>query len=155
MNHCTTHFSPADAGDASVRSPLSRIAVAAALVMAGISTNSYALGFGKLHVQSALGQPLHAEVEILDARPGELRAGLAPAANYSKRGLDYNPIVSSIRSSVQRINGRTVLRLTSDRPRAIRSWTWSCRPTTALDRWFATTPFCWILPAVPTALPPP
>ena len=116
MNHCTTHFSPADAGDASVRSPLSRIAVAAALVMAGISTNSYALGFGKLHVQSALGQPLHAEVEILDARPGELRAGLAPAANYSKRGLDYNPIVSSIRSSVQRINGRTVLRLTSDRP---------------------------------------
>ena len=70
-----------------------------------------------MNVQSALGQPLRAEVELIDAKSSNLRAGMAPATVYAQKGLDYGQTVKSIRASVRKMpNGRAVLVLTSDAP---------------------------------------
>ncbi len=94
-----------------------RISVIAALVAACIGTEAHALGFGRMRVQSALGQPLRAEVELIDAKSSNLRAGMAPSSVYAQKGLEYGPTTKSIRASVRKMpNGRAVLVLTSDAP---------------------------------------
>ena len=94
-----------------------RVSMVAALVAACIGTEAHALGFGRMNVQSALGQPLRAEVELIDAKSSNLRAGMAPATVYAQKGLDYGQTVKSIRASVRKMpNGRAVLVLTSDAP---------------------------------------
>ena len=93
------------------------LSLAVALAVAGVGSNAYALGFGKIHVKSALGQPLDAEVELTEAQAANLKAGMASAQVYQDKGLDYNPTVKSVRSSLRRgANGRMVLHLSSDRP---------------------------------------
>ena len=44
-----------------------------------VAGNAYALGFGRMRVQSALGQPLRVEVELTDARNG------CPSADCTRR----------------------------------------------------------------------
>ncbi|MDO4768906.1 MAG: FimV/HubP family polar landmark protein [Brachymonas sp.] len=89
----------------------------AALVAACIGTEAHALGFGRMKVQSALGQPLRAEVELIDAKSSNLRAGMAAPAVYAQKGLDYGQTVKGIRASVRKLpNGRAVLVLSSDAP---------------------------------------
>lgn len=94
-----------------------RLSMVAALVAACIGTEAHALGFGRMKVQSALGQPLRAEVELIDAKSSNLRAGMAAPAVYVQKGLDYGPTVKGIRASVRKMpNGRAVLVLSSDAP---------------------------------------
>ena len=93
------------------------LSLAAVLALAGMGSNAYALGFGQMRVKSALGQPLEAEVELTDAQAASLKAGMAPAQVYQDKGLDYNPVVKNVRTSLRRnANGRMVLHLSSDRP---------------------------------------
>lgn len=94
-----------------------RLSVVAALVAACIGTEAHALGFGRMKVQSALGQPLRAEVELIEAQSGNLRAGMAAPAVYAQKGLEYGQTVKGIRASVRKMpNGRAVLVLSSDAP---------------------------------------
>lgn len=95
-----------------------RISIMAALVAACIGSEASALGFGRMSVQSALGQPLRAQVELTDARRVDgLKAGMASASTYAQKGVDYNPTVRNIRTSLRKLpNGRTVLILSSDTP---------------------------------------
>lgn len=94
-----------------------RLSMVAALVAACIGTEAHALGFGRMKVQSALGQPLRAEVELIDAKSGNLRAGMAAPAVYAQKGLDYGQAVKGIRASVRKMpNGRAILVLSSDAP---------------------------------------
>lgn len=95
-----------------------RISIMAALVAACIGSEAYALGFGRMSVQSALGQPLRAQVELTDARRADgLKAGMASASTYAQKGVDYNPTVRNIRTSLRKLpNGRTVLILSSYTP---------------------------------------
>ncbi len=89
----------------------------AAALAACVGGNAYALGFGRMRVQSALGQPLRAEVELIDAQAGNLKAGMASPALYTQKGLEYVPAVKGIRSSTRQMpNGQMVLVLTSDAP---------------------------------------
>ncbi|MDO5653638.1 MAG: FimV/HubP family polar landmark protein [Brachymonas sp.] len=91
--------------------------MAAALALSGLAGNAHALGFGRLNVQSALGQPLRAEVELTDVRGEGLKAGLAPASVYSQKGVEYHPAVKTIHSSIRHLpNGRAVLVLSSTAP---------------------------------------
>ena len=93
------------------------LSLAVALAVAGVGSNAYALGFGKIHVKSALGQPLDAVVELTEAQAANLKAGMASAQVYQDKGLDYNPTVKTVLSSLRRgANGRMVLHLSSDRP---------------------------------------
>ncbi len=90
----------------------------AAALAACIGGNAYALGFGRMRVQSALGQPLRAEVELIDAQAAaNLKAGMASPVLYAQKGLEYVPAVKGIRSSMRQMpNGQMVLVLTSDAP---------------------------------------
>lgn len=84
------------------------------------SFDAHALSLGRLNVLSSIGEPLRAEVEILDltaADADSLRPALASAEAYKAMGLDYNPDLSSIQFNVQPIaDGRTVLQLNNSRP---------------------------------------
>lgn len=77
----------------------------------------HALGFGRVHVHSALGEPLRAEIELNGIQGDTVQAGLAPASAYSQRNLEYSPTVGDIRSQLlQTADGRVLMRLRSSRP---------------------------------------
>ena len=93
-----------------------RLAFAAALLMA--AGGAQALGLGRLNVQSALGETMRAEIDITSLTPEEaatLKVRVAPADAYRTSGVEYNPILSSAQVQVARRDGRTVLRVSSDR----------------------------------------
>ena len=106
--------------ESSHRSPRwSAVAFAAASLLL-IQPAAQAAGFGALHVRSSLGQPLQAEIDLTGVTPEEaqnLVAKLAAPDAYSRAGLTYNPIVSSLRASLERqSNGNYVVRLRSTQP---------------------------------------
>ena len=94
---------------------------AATLALSSLSvTDAWALALGRITVQSALGEPLRAEVEIpqLSAAEAEsLQAGIAPAAAFRAQGMEYSGTANSVRVKVQRrANGSAVLQLSSFQP---------------------------------------
>jgi pilus assembly protein FimV len=97
-------------------------AVAAAIALAGTFTSLQvqALGLGRITVQSALGEPLRAEIDIAEINAEEaasLRASVASADAFKAAGLEYTAAVTNLQISLQRRpDGRSYLRLSSDRP---------------------------------------
>ncbi|MGQ2981550.1 MAG: type IV pilus assembly protein FimV, partial [Polaromonas sp.] len=97
-------------------------AVAAAIALAGTFTSLQvqALGLGRVTVQSALGEPLRAEIDIPEINAEEaasLRASVASADAFRAAGLEYSAAVTNMVISLQRRpDGRSYLRLSSDRP---------------------------------------
>ncbi|MGO4830477.1 FimV family protein, partial [Cupriavidus sp. 2KB_15] len=81
---------------------------------------AYAAGFGQLRVQSNLGQPLQAEIDISGVSAEEadgLSVKLAAPDAYARAGLTYLPAVSSLRLQVERRpNGSYVARVRSNQP---------------------------------------
>jgi pilus assembly protein FimV len=93
-----------------------RFLFAACLVMPLLG---HAAGLGRLTLQSALGEPLRAEVEITSLQPGEtdsLTARLGSPEAFRAAGIEYSPTLVSIRVALDRRDGRPFLRLTSTRP---------------------------------------
>ena len=105
-----------------LRSRFSTIAGAVALACAmGLSaSDANALALGRLSVLSGLGEPLRAEIDIPEINAAEaesLRAAIASPEAYKAAGLEYNPALNGLRLALQkRPDGRTVLRITGDRP---------------------------------------
>ena len=97
------------------------LASAVALLGSLASLEAHALALGRITVQSALGEPLRAEVDIADINAEEaasLKAGVAPPEAFKAAGLDYNAVVAAgldVRLQ-RRADGRAYLRLTSNRP---------------------------------------
>lgn len=94
---------------------------AATLALSSISaTDAWALALGRITVQSALGEPLRAEVEIPQLSAAEadsLQAGIASPAAFRAQGMEYTGIANTVRVKVQkRSNGMTVLQLSSFQP---------------------------------------
>ncbi|HEV6964481.1 type IV pilus assembly protein FimV, partial [Roseateles sp.] len=93
-----------------------RLALAALLVAS--SGGAHALGLGKLNVQSALGETMRAEIDVTSLSAEEaatLKVRVAPAEAYRATGVDFNPVLSSTQVQVVKRDGRTVLRVLSDR----------------------------------------
>ena len=90
---------------------------AAALWLA--ASNAYALGLGRLSVQSALGEALRAEIDVTSLTPEEassLRVRVAPPEAFRAAGVDYNAVLPATQVELQRRgDGRPYLRVTSDR----------------------------------------
>jgi pilus assembly protein FimV len=78
-----------------------------------------ALSLGRITVQSSLGEPLRAEIEIPDITADEassLKANVASPDAFVAAGLEYNPAMSTLRATLlRRPDGRAFIRLTSDR----------------------------------------
>ena len=96
------------------------IAAAAATLFGLLAAPVMALSLGSITVQSALGEPLRAEIDVPDINAEEsssLKASVASPETFRAAGLDYNAAMSSLRASLQRRpDGRAYIRLTSERP---------------------------------------
>jgi len=92
------------------------VACAAAFAVAG---DAWALGLGRLIVQSALGETLRAEIDVTSLTADEaasLRVRIAPPDAFRAAGVEYNAVLPSAQVQLQRRpDGRNVLRITSDR----------------------------------------
>ena len=93
------------------------------LVAAGLITvplMAHAAGLGKMSVNSALGQPLAAEIELFVADKAELEslsANLASDQAFRDANVEFAPVLSSLHFSVEKKpNGKSVLKVTSNRP---------------------------------------
>ena len=97
-------------------------ALASAIALLGSLTSleAHALALGRITVQSALGEPLRAEIEVADITAEEaasLKAGVASADAFKAAGLEYSAAVTGVEVKLQRrADGRAYLRLTSSRP---------------------------------------
>jgi pilus assembly protein FimV len=97
------------------------LAAAIAAALSGtVPFTADAAGLGRLTVQSALGQPLRAEVEVTALgreEIGSLTARLAPPEAFRQAGLEYNPTLGNLRFAIeQRPNGSAVVHVTSAQP---------------------------------------
>ena len=83
------------------------------------ASSAFALALGRITVQSALGEPLRAEIDIPEINADEaatLKPSLALPAAFRAAGLEYNPALAGVQISLQRrADGRAYIRLTSDR----------------------------------------
>src|SRR3989344_4587407 len=100
---------------------LNRGAVSAAVsVLSALPTAGWALGLGKLNVQSALGEGLRAEIDVTSLTADEgatLQVKVATPETYRAAGGDYNGVLTNTTITLQRrADGRPFLRLSSDRP---------------------------------------
>ncbi len=79
-----------------------------------------AAGLGKLSVNSALGQPLSAEIELVSLQPGEfesIAARIASPESYTDAKIEYSPLLRQLRFAVERrADGKPILRITSSAP---------------------------------------
>jgi pilus assembly protein FimV len=96
------------------------LAVATAVLYGFSASDARALALGRITVQSALGEPLRAEIDIPEIDADEvasLRANIAAPDAFKTAGFDYNPTLTGIRITLEkRADGRYFLRLVSPRP---------------------------------------
>jgi pilus assembly protein FimV len=96
------------------------LAIATAVLMGLSATDASALALGRVTVQSALGEPLRAEIDVPEITADELsslRATIASPETFRAAGFDYNPAMGSIQVTLQRRpDGRHFLQLSSQRP---------------------------------------
>ncbi|MEN9544169.1 MAG: hypothetical protein RLZZ598_1002, partial [Pseudomonadota bacterium] len=99
-----------------------RFALTAVALAAGclVASSAWALGLGRLSVQSSLGESLRAEIDVTNLTAEEsssLQLRVASAEAYRAAGVEYNAALSGASVTLQRRpDGRPVLRVTSDRP---------------------------------------
>jgi pilus assembly protein FimV len=96
------------------------IMAAAATALIGLyGPPASALSLGRITVQSALGEPLRAEIDVPDINAEEaasLQARAASPEAFQAAGLEYNPAMANLKVTLQRrANGRAYIRLSSDR----------------------------------------
>src|SRR3569623_1122317 len=107
----------------SIREPRWRattLALAATVLLGAWTADANALALGRVTVQSALGEPLRAEIDIPEINADEvasLKANIANPEAFKAAGLEYNSTLSDVRITLERrADGRYFLRLASNRP---------------------------------------
>ncbi len=100
--------------------PKKTIAAALAAIILALASTAYAAGLGRLSVNSLLGQPLSAEIDLVSLQPGELEALTARVASpeaYADARIEYSPLLRQLLFSVERkSDGKPVLKITSGGP---------------------------------------
>lgn len=93
-------------------------ALAVVLLLAPVLV--HAAGLGRLTVQSGLGQPLNAEIDLVSVRGDEastLAARLASPDAYQQANLQYNHAVTGLKLSIEkRASGQFYIKVTGSRP---------------------------------------
>ena len=83
------------------------------------ASSAFALALGRITVQSALGEPLRAEIDIPEINADEassLKPTIAAPSAFRAAGLEYNPALAGVQITLQRrADGRAYIRLVSDR----------------------------------------
>jgi pilus assembly protein FimV len=95
------------------------LALATAVLLGVWASDAAALALGRVTVQSALGEPLRADIDIVEINAEEvasLRATVASPEAFRAAGLEYSPLLASIEITLQRRpDGRYFLQLSSQR----------------------------------------
>ena len=94
-----------------------KVTVLATAIAAILPFQANAAGLGGIHVFSALGQPLRAEIE-LHATPAELdgmSASVPSPEAFTRANLEYSPLMSDLEMNIERRGSRSVIRLSSSR----------------------------------------
>jgi pilus assembly protein FimV len=97
--------------------PIIQHCVVAGLLV--LSVPSWAVGLGRLTLQSGLGQALSAEIELTSVQSGEidtLTARLADQATYRNNKIDYGNALARVRVVLEQRGGRPVLKVSSTQP---------------------------------------
>jgi pilus assembly protein FimV len=85
-----------------------------------VPSAAFALGLGDIRLLSPLGQPLKAQIGLLDATPGalqSLKVKLASQDTFARYGLSWPQFLSGVHVKVVRAaDGRQVVELSSDQP---------------------------------------
>lgn len=101
------------------RAPLSALGAAIVLALGGVAFEAQALSLGRITVQSALGEPLRAEIDVAEINANEaegLRVNVGSPEAFRTANVPYNAALSDVRSTLQRrADGRYVVRLSSNR----------------------------------------
>ncbi len=96
------------------------LAIATAALFGLCTSDANALALGRVTVQSALGEPLRADIDIPEITAeelGSLRTVIASPEAFRAAGFDYHPAMGNIQITLQqRPDGRHFLRLSSTRP---------------------------------------
>lgn len=96
------------------------MALASASVLGLWGSGASALSLGRVNVQSALGEPLRAEIEILEINEEEassLRPRVALPDSFRASGMEYSQALNGLQISLQRRpDGQRYLRLSNSRP---------------------------------------
>ncbi|MES2879484.1 MAG: fimbrial protein FimV, partial [Pseudomonadota bacterium] len=91
------------------------MAAAAAALFGLLGSNAAALSLGRITVQSALGEPLRAEIDVPDINAEEaasLKATVALPEAFRAAGLEYNPAMSGLQITLKkRPDGRSFIRV--------------------------------------------
>lgn len=99
---------------------ISQFKALSAWILLAWSLPTHALTLGKFQVQSAIGEPLRAEVEVTQFTPDELRglqAQLAAPANFRQAGMEFNPALQGVVTRIENRNdGQPVITLTGRNP---------------------------------------
>lgn len=94
--------------------------ISLAVCLAFIPLCGFSAGLGKLNINSGLGEPLRAEVELLSVTPDELStlaASIAPEEAYAVQGITRLGIHNNIKVDLAKnIDGSPVLKLHSSQP---------------------------------------
>src|SRR3569832_655209 len=93
--------------------------LSAAVASALLLSTAHAAGLGKLTVLSALGQPLHAEIELTSIskeEAGSVAVKLASPEAFRQANIEFNPALFSLRFSIEQRGGQQVVRVTSSQP---------------------------------------
>lgn len=92
----------------------------AAICLIVCMPSAHALSLGRFNVQSLMGEPLRAEVEVTQANQDELRglsAQVASPASFSQAGMEFNPGLSGVKTRVEkRTDGSSYIVLTGSTP---------------------------------------
>ena len=110
-------------GDAGSRGHAALNAVAAAALLCASLMHhgdAAALALGRIAIQSALGEPLRAEVDVLEITPEEasnLKVGLGSVDAFRAAGMEFNQALNGVQITLQRrTDGRAYLSLVGSRP---------------------------------------
>ncbi len=80
---------------------------------------AFTLGLGEIEVNSALNQNLDADIALLSATPEDaeqLIVKLAPAAEFSRAGIDRPYFLNSLRFTTEQKNGQLFIKVTTPKP---------------------------------------
>ena len=96
-----------------------KLATAAAVSLALASGGAFGLGLGEIEMQSALNQPMNAEIALTSVQPGELEGmivQLASADAFARAGIERSSVLLDLRFSVDDSSGTPVIRVESTQP---------------------------------------
>ncbi len=127
-NKIKLHMHPNSAKNCSVQSAsetidsrwrMGALMGAVSLLCSLASMDASALALGRISVQSTLGEPLRAEIEIAEINAAEaasLQTKVASPEAFKAAGIEFTPVLSGIAISLQkRADGRSYLRLAGNR----------------------------------------